>query len=110
MVAGLDETLDATLQDNILGEIPQTEIDVLGLLGVQISEPVVGVDVDLQSALAPVLEGELTGNSGPVTIDLSTGQIHVDLEQLYEGGTLNGLDPNTQVLSETELSRQPRDP
>ncbi len=104
VVAGLDETLDATLQDNILGEIPQTEIDVLGLLGVQISEPVLGVDVDLQSALAPVLEGELTGESGAVTIDLSTGQILVDVEQLYAGGTLNGLDPNTQVLSETELS------
>lgn len=56
------------------------------------------IDVDLESALAPVLSDQF-GDQG-VVIDLSNGTIVVDLDQILGGeGSLNSLGPNTEVLS-----------
>ncbi|MBK0296101.1 choice-of-anchor G family protein [Bacillus sp. S34] len=54
--------------------------------------------VDLQGALSTVTQQSLT--DGPVTIDLSSGVVSIDLGQLY---TLNDLPANTTLLaSDTE--------
>src|SRR5699024_8896006 len=63
------------------------------------------LDLDLQAALDSVLAQPLTSEDSAVTIDLSTGEVSVDLSMLIRDsqggpfeGTLNGLAPNTEVL------------
>ena len=83
----------------------------LSLLGVDVSlasldAATVGVDFDL----APVVDavsGELT--DGVVTIDLTTGAVQADLAALFDAaygssGGLNGLPPNTSVLTAPVLA------
>lgn len=66
-------------------------------------------DVDLTTALSAITSQPLTNPESPVAIDLSTGAIEVDLARLIADsqggtydGTLNNLDPNTEIL-EPEL-------
>jgi hypothetical protein len=83
----------------------------LDLLGVDISlasldSATIGVDFDLDPVVAAV-SGELT--DGVVTINLTSGLVHADLAALFDeaygsSGGLNGLDPNTAVLTAPVLA------
>jgi hypothetical protein len=118
-VAALETTLDAlspagtaitgaalTAVQNSLASI----VD-LDLLGVDISlasldSATVGVDFDLDPVVDAV-SGELT--DGIVTIDLTSGLVHADLAALFDeaygsSGGLNGLPPNTAVLTTPVLA------
>ncbi|MDO7882731.1 IPT/TIG domain-containing protein [Salinibacterium soli] len=72
---------------------------VFGLLGLGTADA--SITVDLDTVVAPYL-GTLDAGSG-ISLDLTTGDIIVDLEVL-NGGTLNDLDPNTNILTSTQLS------
>ena len=63
------------------------------------------VDVDLEAAVQSVLSEPITSSDSVITIDFSTGEVNVDLARLVADtqggdydGTLNGLDPNTELL------------
>ena len=80
----------------------RSSVDSLPVIGgaVTVSDATVSVTTNLQAAIAPLLG--VLGAGGPVTIDLSTGQIAVDLQQL--NGGLNGLAPNTDILTPAGLN------
>src|SRR5690606_26827211 len=96
---------NATLQP-LLGQVQDTVNRVLGLLGsVNDLEVAASLDVDLEAAVQSVLAEPITSPDSAVTIDLSTGEISVDLARLVADtqggdydGTLNNLPPNTEVL------------
>src|SRR5690625_4072266 len=93
----------------------QGALDVLSIAPITISLPVVGdvLSVDIGSPqlsttvnLGNITDGLLTdplvSDNGLVTIDLSTGEIRVDLAMLHQGN-LNGLLPNTELLAAGEV-------
>ncbi|MFF2267441.1 choice-of-anchor G family protein [Cellulosimicrobium cellulans] len=76
--------------------------DVLQILGGDL-EPTVAIDVDLDSALAPVLDQDF-GDEG-VVINVGDGTVTVDLDTILGGtGSLNGFDPNTEVLDDAAIN------
>lgn len=60
------------------------------------------VTTDLQAAVQPILNGVYSTQG--VTLDLNTGAVVVDLEQLL-GGSLNSMPAGTEVLSDTVINR-----
>lgn len=66
------------------------------------------LETALNSVVENVINKELADKSGIVSIDLKTGKIKIDLAKVVEGGNgedLNGLDPNTQVLTSETISK-----
>src|SRR5690606_35661873 len=102
---GADGLVNATLQP-LLSQVQDTVNTVLGVLGsVNDLEVATSLDVDLEAAVQSVLAEPITSPDSAVTIDLSTGEISVDLARLVADtqggvydGTLNNLPPNTEVL------------
>src|SRR5690606_9808215 len=79
----------------------------LSLLKVGIDDATVGVTVALPD-LDDILLATAVSSEGLVTIDLSTGTIAVDLPKLVKGPDaqdLNGLAPNTSVLTDDTIER-----
>ncbi|GAA1991924.1 hypothetical protein GCM10009718_32060 [Isoptericola halotolerans] len=75
---------------------------VLGILGADL-EPEVVIDLDLEAALAPVFAQNF-GEEG-VILNVADGTVFVDLDTILGGdGSLNGLDPNTEVLSDETIN------
>ena len=88
------DTLTSTLNSLLLGI---GSVDDLGVTAT--------VDLDLQAALDSVLAQPLTSEDSAVTIDLSSGEIALDLARLVQDtqggdydGTLNNLPVNTELL------------
>ncbi|GAA4912870.1 choice-of-anchor G family protein [Nesterenkonia rhizosphaerae] len=82
------------------------DLNVLGLVQVTTGSPSVSVSTDLDAVTAGLLEEPIVSESGLVALDLSTGEVIVDLAQLMEGQDgLNGLPANTDLLSEDNLNR-----
>ncbi|WP_350347468.1 IPT/TIG domain-containing protein [Agromyces sp. G08B096] len=81
------------------------DLELAGLSSITIGEPTITVAVgDLQSAVDTVLGGDgavLVSDDGAVTVNLTDGSITVDLATLVNPGgpNLNGLPPNTSVLT-----------
>lgn len=102
LVDALDADLD--LLTGTSGVIANDILDSLGILGpfVAINSGNVSITVGLDAAVAPLLTGTL-GAGEAVSFDLATGVVTVDLA-LLNGGTLNGLAPNTVILSSAQLS------
>jgi hypothetical protein len=73
----------------------------LGVLSLDDTTAQLTADVDLQGALSTVTQQSLT--DGPVTIDLSSGVVSIDLGQLY---TLNDLPANTTLLASDTINAQ----
>ncbi|MFD1716447.1 immunoglobulin-like domain-containing protein [Georgenia deserti] len=96
---GPDGTVQQTL--NTLAPPP---VNVLGLINVNLGAPQVNAQVDLSAVTAGVLQEPLVSDNGLVAIDLTTGDITIDLAQLH-GGNLNGLDPNTELLTAEEITQ-----
>lgn len=69
--------------------------ELLGILGTNLALDG-SIDVDVAAFLDPILAGSF--GSGGVTLDLASGQIIVDLEELL-GGDLNDLEPNTEIIN-----------
>ena len=88
------DTLTSTLNSLLLGV---GSVDDLGVTAT--------VDLDLQAALDSVLGQPLTSEDSAVTIDLSSGEIALDLARLVQDtqggdydGTLNNLPVDTELL------------
>ncbi|MGX5696669.1 IPT/TIG domain-containing protein [Agromyces soli] len=98
-VGTLQSDVDALAGSN--GALVNGVLDTVdGLLaGVGLGTATATVDVDLQAALGSLLTTPLDSGNG-VVIDLGAGTITVDLEQ-FAG--LNGLAPNTELLSTAVL-------
>lgn len=126
LVGGLTNEVDGALGD--VGDVVDGALATDGVLG-QTLEALAEIDVDLLLAQLEITDAEIGINgldaaltdlsetllvepledeNGLVSIDLSTGVINVDLEQVYADShgveDLNGLDPNTQLLDSTTIS------
>jgi len=106
-VGTLTNTVNTTVQTltdtlNSVGGTLQTALNTaLGATGAN-----VGVNVDLASAVAPLLSQTISANG--VSIDLSTGTISVNLAHLQDADgapllDLNNLPPNSTLLSPAVL-------
>ncbi|MCO7272261.1 choice-of-anchor G family protein [Cellulosimicrobium cellulans] len=117
-VSGIATTVDdevVPLVDGAVGQLVGTDgllaqalnsigalAGVLEVLGADL-EPTVAIDVDLDSALAPVLDQDF-GDEG-VVINVGDGTVTVDLDTILGGaGSLNGFDPNTEVLDDAAIN------
>jgi hypothetical protein len=84
------------LVDSLNTDLVSLDVDLPG---------VAGVSSDLEVSALPSLTGLLPSSvSGDgVTVDLQAGTIAVDLAR-FQGGSLNDLDPNTDILSSAVLT------
>lgn len=116
VVGGVVTTLQNTLDVLLLG----VESSLNGLLGTGgvldalYSLPVLGpvingvvdisveVDIPITDITQALLADPLKDSTGLISIDLSTGEILVDVKMLH-AGNLNNLDPNTSLITDTEL-------
>ncbi|ASK65524.1 hypothetical protein CFK39_06400 [Brachybacterium avium] len=92
--------------DGVLGEafagLPEINV-LLGSISFDGTEVNVdGLDTALEGLSASLLEGPIANENG-VTLDLSTGEVIINLDQVVAcnepGSDLSSLAPNTQVLS-----------
>ncbi|AMM20172.1 hypothetical protein AX769_08325 [Frondihabitans sp. PAMC 28766] len=66
------------------------------------------LNLDLSGVASSILAKPLTSTDGIATVDLSTGTISIDIAKLMKGpagADLNGLDPNTQVLTAATINK-----
>jgi len=56
--------------------------------------------VDLSAELAPILQTPIASGDGVLTVNFSAGTVNTDLNQLFG---INGLPPNTDLLSPTVI-------
>ncbi|HIZ37036.1 MAG TPA: choice-of-anchor G family protein, partial [Candidatus Ruania gallistercoris] len=104
-LAGEGGVIDTTI-DPLLDDLTSTlNTLLLGVGSIDDLGVTATVDVDLQAALDSALGEPITGPDSAVTIDLSTGEVSVDLARLVADsqggvydGTLNNLPVNTEVL------------
>src|SRR5699024_386821 len=119
----LDEVVDGaggTLEDvigeeglvNDLAGVGVNDLNVLGLAELNVGGDDTTVSVEVRDALNSVVENvvneALEDEAGIVSIDLANGDIQIDLAKIVKGGDasdLNGLDPNTQVLTSDTISQ-----
>src|SRR5699024_9507636 len=120
LVAGLSDGLDEAVGEvsdgvndllgpdgDIQGTLDDLSIDpitVPGLLTVDVGGPELNVEVNLGEVTDGLLNKPLVSDNGLVTIDFNSGLINVDLAQLH-GGDLNGLEPNTELLTSDEITQ-----
>jgi len=76
----------------------------LGILEVDLGSPQLAATADVSGAVTEVLAAPLVSESGLVSIDLSSGEVLIDLAQLH-GGNLNDLPANTTLLSPAEVEQ-----
>ncbi|MEE6295524.1 choice-of-anchor G family protein, partial [Georgenia sp. MJ278] len=104
----VDTTLDGVLgpEGTVQGALDLVDLpDVTtGLLDISLGSPTLDASVDLDAVTAGLLAEPLVSDDDLVTIDLASGVITVDLARLH-GGDLNGLGPNTQLLTAAEVTR-----
>ncbi|MGO1973804.1 MAG: choice-of-anchor G family protein, partial [Propionibacteriaceae bacterium] len=104
-LAGEDGAIDTAL-DPTLSTIRSTVNGLLlGLGSVDELGVTATADVDLDAAVASVLEAPLSDEDNIVEIDLSTGEVEIDLARAIANsnggdydGSLNNLPPNTELL------------
>ncbi|MFC7407031.1 immunoglobulin-like domain-containing protein [Georgenia alba] len=94
---------DGTVQQ-ALNAIDPGPVSVAGLVNVNLGSPTIDAQVDLQGVTEQVLTEPLVSDNGLVAIDLTTGDIVIDLEMLH-GGNLSNLPANTQLLTEEEITQ-----
>ena len=110
-LAGVGDTLDAAVGENgLLGSVArEAELDLdVGVASVKAgggTVAVTGVDDALAGASSSLLEEPLTDENGLVSIDLKSGVISVDLQQLGGEDGLNGLPANTELLDSATIER-----
>lgn len=111
VTSGLGEALEESLgSTGALGDVTEAleviNLD-LGVLTAGVEESSIAID-GLDEALAELndrtLQGTVSSDTGLVEVNLETGEITVDLEQVMTGG-LNDQDPNTSLLDATTIER-----
>ncbi|MDD9208010.1 choice-of-anchor G family protein, partial [Georgenia sp. 10Sc9-8] len=80
-------------------------LNVLGLAWVELGTPVLNAEVDLSAASDHLSAAPSTSSDGLLSVDFATGRMSVDLAQLVEGDELNGLAPNTEILTDDDIAR-----
>ncbi|WP_344251149.1 choice-of-anchor G family protein, partial [Brevibacterium sanguinis] len=103
---------DAIGDEGLVSELATIGIDANVLLGrVSVGGAGAEVSVETRDALNSVVENvireKLEDRSGIVSIDIGGGDIVVDLAKIVEGGNgedLNGLAPNTEVLTSATIT------
>ena len=107
-LAGLTGAINAevsdiqTLVDGLESTLTGNLDTVLGVLGALLSVNVNLVEPDLAAAVAGLTTGTLSDPAYPgVTIDLSTGAVAVDLDEIT---VLNGLAPGTDILTDAVIN------
>ncbi|WP_344258696.1 choice-of-anchor G family protein, partial [Brevibacterium celere] len=112
-VDGTGQVLDDAIGDEgLASELATIGIDANVLLGrVSVGGADTKVSVETRDALNSVVENvireKLEDRSGIVSIDIGSGDIVVDLAKIVEGGNgedLNGLAPNTEVLTSATIT------
>src|SRR5690606_4034722 len=105
-LVGADGALNGALNP-LLGTLAGAIDPLLTIVGggVENLGVTAALDVDLEAAVESVLAEPITSEDSAVTIDFSTGEVSIDLARLIADtqggtydGTLNGLDPNTEIL------------
>jgi len=110
IVDDLGTTLDELVgsEGSVLGSLNNFGLDVnLALARVEIGTGTIGVnglDTALEGVTENIINEPLVDPNGIVSIDLTSGTIAVDLAKATAGGSLNGLDPNTQLLDSTTIN------
>lgn len=94
------------LEDTVNGVVGPNGSVVTSLTGLLNTTDAVTSDVSLDLDLNPVVDNvlaqnQILGADGPVTVDLSTGNVTVDVAALLaaNGLDLNDLDPNTEIMN-----------
>ena len=105
-VSALGSTLNALEPDgsilnsaSITSALTSAISNTTSLLPVSIGGPTtgkVGVDFDL-SSVTHLLTGSIS--DGPVSVNLDSGQISIDLAKLQTANSLNGLGANTELIT-----------
>src|SRR5699024_5715126 len=113
-VGGLDSTVNGLLGpegpvQELLNALSFDEIDVnlgglIPVLKVNLGTPELQVQVGLEELVDGLIGETLVSDSGVTTIDLTQGQIYIDLEALHADG-LNNLDANTTLLTSDEITQ-----
>ena len=116
LVGGLHGAV-STLGDRLNGllgpEGPlQRALDLLAVVSVDLAVVVVDLgrpelhaSVGLGALVDELLATPLVDDDGLVTIDLTSGLVSVDLRRLVDGGDLNDLPPNTELLTAKNRDR-----
>ncbi len=104
---GLENTLKATIQTGI-GGLLNGLLGTLSLGSVTVDTLTLSIDT---SPVAALLTTTIADDAGIVSIDLAAGTITVNTAALIgsafadaDGVTLNGLDPNTNLLSDPAIA------
>ncbi|SMX74433.1 hypothetical protein BLIN9172_03496 [Brevibacterium linens ATCC 9172] len=101
---------DGTIDTIVKGLTNAADLDLL-IAKVDLSggtAKVDGVDTALKDAAETLIAKPLVDDNGILSIDLANGDIKIDLAKAVAGEDatdLNGLDPNTQVLSSSTLKK-----
>lgn len=102
LVGGLEGTLNGLLgQESVLSGVFDIVNAIGGLIGTEVN---VSAEIPLDDIMAELVEEPLSDENGLVSIDLTNGQIRVDLEKLHADG-LNYLEPNTELLTAQQLGQ-----
>jgi hypothetical protein len=107
VIAALTGQIDASV-DGVQADVDAVVgpdgslLDALLPAGANVISSNASLDVDLQATVDAVLaENEVLGGEGPVTVNLATGDITVDIAALLaaNGQDLNNLPANTELVS-----------
>ncbi|MGP9786725.1 choice-of-anchor G family protein, partial [Glutamicibacter sp. 287] len=103
-VSGLISTggaLDSLLNDV---EIAAEAIPLVNVNSAQVT--IDGLDTVGQTVVDQLIATPIANDSGSISVDIGTGEVHVDLAKLIEenGQDLNNFDPNTPLIGEDVLN------
>ncbi|WP_231442429.1 choice-of-anchor G family protein [Brevibacterium zhoupengii] len=114
VVDGAGGTLeDVIAEEGLADQLAKAGIDInTGVANLKLGGEGTTVSVETQDALNSVVENlvneKLADKAGIVSIDLKNGDIKIDLAKVVNGENgedLNGLDPNTQVLTSETIGK-----
>ncbi|GEB23625.1 choice-of-anchor G family protein [Brevibacterium aurantiacum] len=114
VVDGAGGTLeDVIAKEGLADKLANAGIDLnAGVADLSLGGEGTTVDIEAQDALNSVVENvvneKLEDKAGVASIDLKNGDIKIDLAKVVNGENgedLNGLDPNTQVLTSETIGK-----
>lgn len=121
-IAGLQNQLtnlagQSGVLSGITGAVGDLLTGVLGDILLRTNLDALSIDVDLMAAVEPLLGTTIQDDASTVSIDLTKGQVRVDLAALlgaaytgerFDGAPedgLNGLSPNTELVLNTDVTK-----
>lgn len=105
LLGGVESTLNVLLEGGgLLERLQELELPLLGAVLSLLGKVEAKVHLPVTEITDALIVDPLEDSTRLVSIDLSTGQISVDLKQLH-AGNLNGLEPNSSLLTPAELAQ-----